>query len=198
MALGARGVYFTDGKHNEWIPSFQVKAVDTTAAGDVFTGAFAVALAEHQSPLEACGFACAAAAISVTRHGAQPSAPIGRKSMHCSTHKRIFLMAKVIEIGVTVDELAARRNRIDQTKRFELPDRVPVIPAIAHRFLVPITGTRFREYYADAETMLRTQLLAQKWLMENIRTDAFSITGPWVGAWTDFKNSLKRGASVVR
>ena len=75
VTLGARGVYFTNGTHNEWIPSFQVKAVDTTAAGDVFTGAFAVALAEHQSPLEACRFACAAAAISVTRHGAQPSAP---------------------------------------------------------------------------------------------------------------------------
>ena len=114
--------------------------------------------------------------------------------MHCSTHTRIFLMPRIIEIGVTVDELAARRTRIDQTKRFELPDRVPVIPAIAHRFLVPMTGTRFREYYADAETMLRTQLIAQKWLMENIRTDAFSITGPWVGAWTDFQNTFEAGS----
>jgi hypothetical protein len=103
-------------------------------------------------------------------------------------------MPGVIEIGVTLEELAARRRRIEQTKRFELPDRVPVIPAIAHRFLVPMTGTRFREYYADPETMLRTQILAQKWLMESIRTDAYSITGPWVGAWTDFQNTFEAGS----
>jgi ribokinase len=75
ITLGPRGVYFADDTHKEWIPSFHVQAIDTTAAGDVFTGAFAVAYAEGQSPLEACRFACAAAAISVTRPGAQPSAP---------------------------------------------------------------------------------------------------------------------------
>jgi ribokinase len=57
------------------IPAYKVKAVDTTAGGDVFNGALAVALAEGRSLLEAARFATAAAAISVTRLGAQTSAP---------------------------------------------------------------------------------------------------------------------------
>ncbi len=53
-----------------------VDAVDTTAAGDVFNGALAVALAEQAPLAEACRFAVHAAALSVTRIGAQPSMPL--------------------------------------------------------------------------------------------------------------------------
>jgi len=101
---------------------------------------------------------------------------------------------KVIDIGVPVEEIEARRGRLETAHRFGTPDRVPVLPAISHRFLVPMTGVRFLDYYADAETMLRTQILAQKWLLENIRTDAHSITGAWVGAWTDFQNTFEAGS----
>ena len=103
----------------------------------------------------------------------------------------------MIEIGVPVEEIEARRARVEAARRFERPDRVPVIPAIAHRFLVPQVGVRFRDYYADPETMLRTQILAQKWLMENVRTDAYAITGPWTGAWTDFQNAFEAGSLGV-
>jgi ribokinase len=57
------------------IPGFRVRAVDATAAGDIFNGALAVALAEGRGLAEAVRFANAAAALSVTRSGAQPSAP---------------------------------------------------------------------------------------------------------------------------
>lgn len=107
------------------------------------------------------------------------------------------MIGPVIEIGVPIEEIETRRLRVEKAKRFERPDRVPVLPAIAHRFLIPKTGVRFRDYYADPETMLRTQILAQKWLLENIRTDAFSITGPWVGAWTDFQNAFEAGSLGV-
>lgn len=103
-------------------------------------------------------------------------------------------MNPVIEIGIPIEEIEARRTRIACAKRFDVPDRVPVVPAIAHRFLVPKTGITFREYYGDPETMLRAQILAQKWLMENVRTDAYSITGPWVGGWTDFQNTFEAGS----
>jgi ribokinase len=59
-------------EHLVW-PGYAVDAVDTTAAGDAWNGAFAVALAEGQGLHEAGAFANAAAAISVTRAGAQPS-----------------------------------------------------------------------------------------------------------------------------
>ena len=103
----------------------------------------------------------------------------------------------VIEIGVPVEELAARRNRVERARRFERSDRVPVIPSLGTRFLVPRMGVRFRDYFGDPETMLRTQILAQKWLLENVRTDAHVITGPWVGAWTDFENAFEAGSLGV-
>jgi uroporphyrinogen decarboxylase len=101
---------------------------------------------------------------------------------------------RVIEIGVPLEEIEARCERVDRAKHFESPDRIPVIPAIAHRFLVPQVGVRFGDYYNDPELMLRTQILAQKWLMENVRTDASSITGAWVGGWTDFQNTFESGS----
>jgi uroporphyrinogen decarboxylase len=103
-------------------------------------------------------------------------------------------LAEVIEIGVTIEEIEARKERVTKAKRFETPDRVPVIPALAHRFLVRQVGVPFSDYYSNPETMLRTQILAQKWVMENVRTDAYSITGAWVGAWTDFQNTFEAGS----
>jgi uroporphyrinogen decarboxylase len=103
-------------------------------------------------------------------------------------------MARILEIGVTIEEIESRRERVKKTKRFELTDRIPVIPAIAHRFLVPQVGVRFKDYYSNPETMLHTQILAQKWLMEHIRTDAYDITGAWTGAWTDFQNTFEAGS----
>ena len=103
-------------------------------------------------------------------------------------------MPKPIEIAVPIEEIEARKQRVEKTKRFETPDRVPIIPAIAHRLLIPQVGVKFRDYYNDPETMLKTQIMAQKWLMENICTDAYSITGAWVGAWTDFQNTFEAGS----
>jgi ribokinase len=76
LKLGSRGVYLsTANKDAQVIPAFSVQAVDTTAAGDAFNGAFATALMLGMAQTEAARFATAAAAVSVTRHGAQPSMP---------------------------------------------------------------------------------------------------------------------------
>jgi ribokinase len=53
-----------------------VSAVESTAAGDTFNGAFAVALAEGREPVLAVEFAAAADALSVTQRGAQASMPV--------------------------------------------------------------------------------------------------------------------------
>jgi ribokinase len=76
LKLGSRGcVLATADQTVHLIPAFPVESVDTTAAGDAFSGGFAVGLMRGYSPKESAMFASAVAAISVTRHGAQPSMP---------------------------------------------------------------------------------------------------------------------------
>jgi ribokinase len=75
LTLGARGAYLADVSGQLLVPGFKVKAVDSTAAGDIFNGALSVALAERKTLSEAVRFANAAAALSVTKRGAQQSAP---------------------------------------------------------------------------------------------------------------------------
>ena len=76
LKLGERGCYvaLSDGS-TQLLPAYSVHAIDTTAAGDAFNGAFAVALLNGQDPVSSASWASAVAAISVTRPGAQPSMP---------------------------------------------------------------------------------------------------------------------------
>ena len=75
LTLGSRGAFVFDSGSGALVPGFEVQAVDTTAAGDVFNGSLAVGLAEGKPLADAVRFANAAAALSVTKLGAQPSAP---------------------------------------------------------------------------------------------------------------------------
>lgn len=75
LTLGADGVIYGDVDGIHHCPAFMVNAVDTTAAGDVFCGSFAVALVEGKPLRDAIMFATAASAICVTQIGAQPSIP---------------------------------------------------------------------------------------------------------------------------
>jgi ribokinase len=75
ITMGAAGAYLLSGTVSEIIPAVPSKAIDTTAAGDVFNGALAVAISEGSELNDAVVFANKAASISVTRMGAQTSAP---------------------------------------------------------------------------------------------------------------------------
>jgi ribokinase len=75
ITMGVMGALVLHDNNFTMIKGHKVKVVDTTAAGDVFNGAFAVALCEQKSVEDAVAFACKAAAISVSRLGAQASAP---------------------------------------------------------------------------------------------------------------------------
>ncbi len=76
VTLGERGACFTQGKRVTTIPPGRVEPIDTTAAGDAFNGALAVALGRGEGLESAVRFANAAGALSTTRLGAQPSLPI--------------------------------------------------------------------------------------------------------------------------
>ncbi|HEP0317580.1 TPA: ribokinase [Enterobacter bugandensis] len=75
ITLGSRGVWASANGEGRRVPGFKVKAIDTIAAGDTFNGALVTALLEGRAMDEAIRFAHAAAAIAVTRKGAQPSVP---------------------------------------------------------------------------------------------------------------------------
>ncbi len=75
ITLGSRGVWASVNGEGRRVPGFKVKAIDTIAAGDTFNGALVTALLEGKGMDDAIRFAHAAAAIAVTRKGAQPSVP---------------------------------------------------------------------------------------------------------------------------
>jgi ribokinase len=78
VTLGSKGVLVVEDDREIRITPHTVKVVDTTAAGDAFVGAFAVALRENKDALEATTWGNAAGALSVMTAGAQPSLPTRR------------------------------------------------------------------------------------------------------------------------
>jgi len=79
ITMGASGAYLLTGSISKMIPVIPVKAIDTTAAGDIFNGALAVAISEGKNIEDAVEIANKAASISVMRMGAQASAPYRRE-----------------------------------------------------------------------------------------------------------------------
>ena len=79
IKMGSTGAFVAtaDGTR-EMVSAFEVKAVDSTAAGDAYNAAFAASLLSGKKPIDAARYAAAVAAISVTRKGAQPSMPTSR------------------------------------------------------------------------------------------------------------------------
>ena len=75
ITLGANGALLHNRKQSVHVRGFKVTVVETTGAGDAFNGAFAVAIGEGRNEVDAARFACAAAALSVTKAGTAPSMP---------------------------------------------------------------------------------------------------------------------------
>jgi ribokinase len=75
ITLGSKGVYYVSKREQKFVDAYPVKTVDTTAAGDVFCGVLAAQLVKNKKVEDAIKFANAAAALSTTILGAQPSAP---------------------------------------------------------------------------------------------------------------------------
>lgn len=83
MTLGGDGCYIKNNQMDMQVPGIKVEAVDTTGAGDTFTGAFCVAIAEGKSILEAVKFGNAAAGLAVTKYGVIESIPTREEAESC-------------------------------------------------------------------------------------------------------------------
>lgn len=75
ITMGSQGAFVFTDDFQGMVPAYKVKAIDTTAAGDVFNGALTVALSEGKTTADAARFGCAASALAVMRPGAQSSIP---------------------------------------------------------------------------------------------------------------------------
>lgn len=91
ITLGSQGAYMKNEKETVRLPGYKVNAIDSIAAGDTFCGALAVVCAKKEIDSEALGFANAAAAIAVTRSGAQPSIPTLDEVKHFMLEKELAL-----------------------------------------------------------------------------------------------------------
>ena len=91
ITLGSQGVYMKNDKGIIQLPGYKVNAIDTIAAGDTFCGALAVICAQREIDRDALSFANAAAAIAVTRSGAQPSIPTLDEVKHFMLEKELAL-----------------------------------------------------------------------------------------------------------
>jgi uroporphyrinogen-III decarboxylase len=85
-------------------------------------------------------------------------------------------MEKIV-IRLPYRELLARKDRWDKAIRFQRPDRVPVLHYIGARYWLPLIGygEKIDEYTRDPRTMLKCQLLGQKWILENVKSDFHKI-----------------------
>ena len=98
VKLGARGCLIAErDQEQHFVSGFRVDAVDTTAAGDAFNAAFAIALLRRQSAAGSARFACAVAAISVSRPGAQQSMPTVAEVKEFSKRHKDSELAAFIE-----------------------------------------------------------------------------------------------------
>ncbi len=86
LTLGSKGCIYADSTTQFAHPARKVRAVDTTAAGDTFTGYFAAMIAQGKAPQEAVEIATVAAALSVMRQGAAPSIPVMEDVLHAKNN----------------------------------------------------------------------------------------------------------------
>lgn len=104
---------------------------------------------------------------------------------------------ETIRINLPYAEIQQRAERWNKVMRFEQPDRVPVLHYIGSRYWLPLIGydKRFREYLGDPATMLKCQLLGQKWILENVKSDFHKIVLYPDFMWVEDTNAF--GAEIV-
>ncbi len=102
LTLGSKGCIYMDSEMELYQPAFRVEAVDTTAAGDTFTGYFAAELLRGTAIAETLKIAAAASAISVTKEGAAPSIP---------WHEEVMMELELLQENIEGDKMDMVKSR---------------------------------------------------------------------------------------
>jgi len=159
LTLGTRGCFYRDRERSFYHPAFQVKAVDTTAAGDTFTGYFLACIAEEASVEQALRFASAASAIAVSRMGAAPSIPYREEVSDA--------VDRMIPYGA--DREDPRRNRIEtyvathlqEAPLEELAGNLGYSASYTGALVKALMGMPYSKYLQKVRCSTAARLLAQ-------------------------------------
>lgn len=185
LTLGHKGCLFAQGEQTLFQSAFQVEAVDTTAAGDTFTGFFAAGLARGEDMESVLHTASAAAAVAVSRHGAAPSIPSLTEVQHA---------LPTLEPRCVSSRAEQQRSEIERYLTTHLQDATLSGLAARLGYSTVYTGTRISELTGDTFTALLQKkrcATAAKLLRESDRSVAEIIRAVGYENETFFRKTFK-------
>ena len=160
LTLGKRGCVYQDEKNRVFHPIFKVNAVDTTAAGDTFTGYFVAGMAQGQEYGDILKISSCASAIAVSRHGAAPSIP---ERAEVISHLDLLSVdgpnSKMD--GIRVKIMKYIDSNIENASLGELAQMLGYSTIYTGNLVKKITGKTFKKLLQDKRLMLATQMLLE-------------------------------------
>ncbi|MBQ4086747.1 MAG: helix-turn-helix domain-containing protein [Clostridia bacterium] len=161
LTLGSRGCIYMDEENEIYQPAYRVTAVDTTAAGDTFTGYFAAGLVMGKPYAEVLKIASAASAISVTREGAAPSIPLWDEVM-----EKMPNLQENTSGGKRAQQKKQIEDYIEQNIGTATPEELARMLgySVVHtgKLVKEITGTTFSKYLQNKRCSMAAKLLVEK------------------------------------
>ena len=160
LTLGSRGCIYADFDHEIFQPAYQVDVVDTTAAGDTFTGYFVAGVANGMAYEKILKMATAASAISVTRKGAAPSIP---------DRHEVLYMLKNLKLAKSVGKDGLLKDRIDSyleeniasANLAALSQKLGYSTVYTGNLIKKITGQSFSKLVQSKRCSLAAELLSE-------------------------------------
>ncbi len=160
LTLGSRGCIYADADHEIFQPAYQVDAIDTTAAGDTFTGYFVAEIANGTAYEQILKIAAAASAISVTRKGAAPSIP---------DRHEVLYMLKNLKLVKSGRKEGLLRDRVDSyideniatANLLELSQKLGYSTVYTGNLIKKITGHSFSKLVQAKRCSLAAELLQE-------------------------------------
>lgn len=158
LTLGDKGCMYSDDKGTLAHPAYQVLAVDSTAAGDTFTGYFVACISCGMEVREALKYASAASSIGVSRAGAAPSIPLFAEVKNALCYlKPISDNSKLNKIKLQIDEYI--KNNLKTANRTELARLLGYSVVYMGNLVKSLTGMNFSAYLQTVRCQVAAEML---------------------------------------